>query len=168
MPIFIIQGRYAHEAMQGMVAKPEDRAGPVAKLMESVGGRLLSYYMTFGASDFHVTVEAPDERAMLSVLAAVGAGPGVSELSPAGDGQIDIGRCELDRPDRAAGALAGQDGGSRAAEGLEDDVAFVGVGPHQELRQHHREHGRVLGLDAAALVVGEAQHVVRDPEVLHR
>ncbi len=81
MPIFIIQGRYSHEAIQGMVAKPEDRAGPVAKLMESVGGRLLSYYMTFGPSDFHVVVEAPDERAMLSVLAAVGAGPGVRELS---------------------------------------------------------------------------------------
>ncbi|MDB5377714.1 MAG: hypothetical protein JWR00_2160 [Rubritepida sp.] len=81
MPFFIIQGNYSHEAMQGMVAKPEDRAGPVAKLMESVGGRLLSYYITFGASDFHVTVEAPDERAMLSVLAAVGAGPGVRELS---------------------------------------------------------------------------------------
>jgi uncharacterized protein with GYD domain len=81
MPTFIIQGRYSHEAMQGMVAKPEDRAGPVAKLLERAGGRLLSYYMTFGSSDFHVTVEAPDERTMLSVLAAVGAGSGVRELS---------------------------------------------------------------------------------------
>jgi uncharacterized protein with GYD domain len=81
VPTFIIQGRYSHAAMQGMVAKPEDRAGPVAKLMEKVGGKLVSYYMTFGPSDFHVTVEAPDERAMLAVLAAVGAGPGVSELT---------------------------------------------------------------------------------------
>ncbi|MCC7280838.1 MAG: GYD domain-containing protein [Acetobacteraceae bacterium] len=81
MPTFIIQGRYSHEAMKGMVANPEDRAAPVAKLMEAAGGRLVAYYMTFGASDFHVTVEAPDERAMLSVLAAVAAGPGVSELS---------------------------------------------------------------------------------------
>ncbi|WP_431281478.1 GYD domain-containing protein [Humitalea sp. 24SJ18S-53] len=81
MPFFIIQGNYSHAAMKGMVAKPEDRAAPVAKLLESVGGRLVSYYMTFGDSDFHVTVEAPDERAMLAVLAAVGAGPGVRALS---------------------------------------------------------------------------------------
>jgi uncharacterized protein with GYD domain len=81
MPTFIIQGRYSHEAMRGMVAKPEDRAGAVAKLMESVGGRLLAYYLTFGDSDFHVTVEAPDERAMLAALAAVGSGTGVSGLS---------------------------------------------------------------------------------------
>ena len=54
MPTFIIQGRYSHAAMQGLVAKPEDRAGPVAKLMEKVGGRLVSYYMTFGPSDLSV------------------------------------------------------------------------------------------------------------------
>ena len=81
MPTFIIQGRYSHAAMQGMVARPEDRAAAVAKLMERAGGKLVAYYMTFGPSDFHVTVEAPDERAMLAVLAAVGAGPGVSELT---------------------------------------------------------------------------------------
>jgi uncharacterized protein with GYD domain len=81
MPTFIIQGRYSHEAMRGMVAKSEDRAGPVAQLLERAGGRLLSYYMTFGPSDFHLVVEAPNERAMLSVLAAVGAGSGVRELT---------------------------------------------------------------------------------------
>lgn len=80
MPTFIIHGRYSREAMQGMVARPEDRSAAVAALMESVGGRLLAYYVTFGESDFHVTVEAPDERAMLAALAAVAAGPGVGEL----------------------------------------------------------------------------------------
>jgi len=81
MPTFIIQGRYSQAAMRGMVANPEDRTGPVAKLMEAAGGRLIAYYMTFGASDFHVTVEAPDEKAMLAVLVAVAAGTGVSDLS---------------------------------------------------------------------------------------
>ena len=110
MPIFIIQGRYSHEAVQGMVAKPEDRAGPVAKLMESVGGRLLSYYMTFGPSDFHVTVEAPDERAMLAALAAAGAGPGVRELSttlaiPSGEAMQSFAKAkEIAAGFKAAGA----------------------------------------------------------------
>jgi len=81
MLTFIIQGRFSREAVRGMVARPEDRAPAVAKLMEGAGGKLVSYYMTFGASDFHVVVEAPDERAMLAALAAVGSGPGVSELT---------------------------------------------------------------------------------------
>jgi uncharacterized protein with GYD domain len=66
MPIFIVQGRYTREAMQGMIARPDDRAAAVSKLMEAVGGRLLSYYVTFGASDFHTVADVPDERAMLT------------------------------------------------------------------------------------------------------
>ncbi len=81
MPTYIIQGRYSHEAMKGMVAKPEDRAAAVAKLLENAGGRLVAYYMTFGPADFHVTVEMPDEKAMLSVLGAAAAGPGVVDLN---------------------------------------------------------------------------------------
>jgi uncharacterized protein with GYD domain len=110
MPTFIIQGRYSREAMRGMVAKPEDRGPAVAKLMESAGGRLISYYMTFGESDFHVVVEAPDERAMLAVLAAVGAGPGVASLStslavPSGQAMESFARAkDLAAQFKAAGA----------------------------------------------------------------
>jgi len=90
MPIFIIQGRYSHHAIEGMVARSEDRAPALAKLMESVVGRLLAYYVTFGDSDFHVTVEAPDERAMLAALAVAGSGQSINSLSttlalPSGD-----------------------------------------------------------------------------------
>ena len=110
MPTFIIQGRYSREAMKGMVARPEDRAAPVARLMEAAGGRLIAYYMTFGASDFHVTVEAPDEKAMLAVLAAVAAGTGISELSttlavPAGEASGAFARArDLMAGFKAAGA----------------------------------------------------------------
>ena len=47
MPTYICQGRYSREAIQGMVKSPEDRTQVVAKLMKSVGGKLLSYYVTF-------------------------------------------------------------------------------------------------------------------------
>jgi len=81
MPIYIIQGRYSNHAIRGMVSQAEDRAPALASLMESVGGRLLAYYVTFGDSDFHVTVEAPDESAMLSALAVAGSGQSISALS---------------------------------------------------------------------------------------
>ena len=80
MPIFITQGRYTQSAMKGMVGKPEDRAEPTRQLFERAGGRLLSYYITFGEYDFLVIAEAPNETAMLGVLATVGAGGGVSDL----------------------------------------------------------------------------------------
>jgi uncharacterized protein with GYD domain len=31
-----------------MVARPEDRAEQVSRLMSRIGGRLIGYYMTFG------------------------------------------------------------------------------------------------------------------------
>ncbi len=80
MPIFITQGRYSPQGLKGLVATPEDRQEPVRQLFESAGGRLISYYMTFGDYDFLIISEAPDERAMLSVLATAGAGGGVTDL----------------------------------------------------------------------------------------
>jgi hypothetical protein len=65
-------------------------------------------------------------------------------LEPAGLGTsiasyVDVGWCQLDRPHTAAGALASQDGGAGAAEGLEHHAAFSGIGAHHELPQNHRE-----------------------------
>ena len=40
MAIFISQGNYTEQAMKGMIDNPEDRAGAVAGLMESVGAKL--------------------------------------------------------------------------------------------------------------------------------
>jgi len=48
MAIFITQGNYSEQAMKGMVDNPEDRLGAVTGLMESVGAKLLQYYVTTG------------------------------------------------------------------------------------------------------------------------
>jgi uncharacterized protein with GYD domain len=80
MPIFITQGRYTQQAMKGMVSKPEDRNEEVRQLFDRAGCKLLNLYMTFGEYDFLVISEAPDTKAVLSVLAVVGAGGSVSDL----------------------------------------------------------------------------------------
>ena len=80
MPIFITQGRYSQQGLKGLVSQPEDRAEAARQLFENAGGRLLNYYVTFGEYDFLTIAEAPDEMAMLSALAVVGAGGGVSDL----------------------------------------------------------------------------------------
>ena len=80
MPIYITQGRYTREAIKGMVARPEDRAEQVSRLLSKAGGRLIGYYLTFGEYDFLTIAEAPSETQMAAVLLAAASGGGVSDL----------------------------------------------------------------------------------------
>jgi uncharacterized protein with GYD domain len=80
MAIFISQGRYTREAIQGMTANPEDRSKAVGKLVKAAGGRLLSYYLTFGEYDFLLVAEAPDEKAMAAAVLAAAGGGGVQSV----------------------------------------------------------------------------------------
>jgi uncharacterized protein with GYD domain len=78
MSIYITQGRYSHQAIKGLVAKPEDREAEVRKLIEGSGGKLLSYYMTLGEYDFLIITENKSEEDALSSIAVAAAGGGVS------------------------------------------------------------------------------------------
>ncbi|HXZ22251.1 MAG TPA: GYD domain-containing protein [Pseudolabrys sp.] len=80
MPIYITQGRYTRDAIQGMIVKPEDRADAVSRLLSKIGGRLLGYYLTFGEYDFLTIAEAPNDIQMAAALLAAGKGGGVTDL----------------------------------------------------------------------------------------
>lgn len=76
MPIYITRGRYSAEAMKGLVANPEDRESMVRRHVESMGGKLLSFYVTLGRYDWMTIVEAPsakDAAAGTVAVAATGA-----------------------------------------------------------------------------------------------
>ena len=68
MPIYISRGRFTSEAVKGMVAKPENRKEAVSKLFESVGGRLIEWYLTFGRHDWLVIGEFPDDKAAAAAV----------------------------------------------------------------------------------------------------
>jgi uncharacterized protein with GYD domain len=80
MPIYITQGRYTRDAIKGMIVKPEDRADAIARLLSKIGGRLMSYYLTFGEYDFLAIAEAPNDVQMAAALLAAGSGGGVTNL----------------------------------------------------------------------------------------
>ena len=80
MPIFISQGRYSQSAIKGMIAKPEDRSKATSRLIKAAGGRLLSYYLTFGEYDFLLVAEAPNEGVMAAAVLAAASGGGVTDL----------------------------------------------------------------------------------------
>ncbi len=80
MSIFITQGNYSESAIKGMVDNPEDRKGAVTNLMESVGAKLLQYYVTTGEYDFMVISEGDDMADVVSGLLIAGSTGGVSNL----------------------------------------------------------------------------------------
>ena len=83
MTVYITQGRYPREAIEGMINKPEDRAVAVAALAKAVGGKLLDYYVTFGEYDFLAVFESGRGKSetdfMAAILAAAASG-GVTDL----------------------------------------------------------------------------------------
>jgi len=81
MGLYITQGNYSQEAVKGMVQNPEDRSPAVAALMESVGAKMLNYYITHGEYDFMVITETDDSNSeLLAGLMVAGAGGGVCNL----------------------------------------------------------------------------------------
>ena len=50
MPLFIVQGRFTREYLQGGIARPEDRQAAISQLCEQAGGRLVNLYFTTGAA----------------------------------------------------------------------------------------------------------------------
>jgi uncharacterized protein with GYD domain len=75
MPTFITTGKFSAEGARGLLAKPEDRAIALRKLIEAGGGKLLHYYFTTGETDFLIIAEAPDgSDAVASSMAAAASG----------------------------------------------------------------------------------------------
>ena len=69
------QFSYTPEAWAALTRNPEDRSEPLRRLLESMGGRLVSMHYSFGDYDGLIILEAPDEKtAAAGVLTAVSAG----------------------------------------------------------------------------------------------
>src|ERR1700747_3622761 len=80
MPIYISRGRFTSDAIKGMLAKPANRQETVAKLYQSVCGKLINWYLTFGRHDWLAIGEFPNERAAASAILAAAAGGSLSDI----------------------------------------------------------------------------------------
>ena len=75
MPLYMSQVSYTTEAWATLTKNPEDRSEVFSSLTQTMGGRLLSWYYTFGEYDVLVIIEAPDEStAAAIVMAAISPG----------------------------------------------------------------------------------------------
>ncbi len=71
MPKYAFLGGYTSESWARMIQNPEDRATAVRKLAESVGGKLESFFWSFGEDDFLVIADAPDDVTATAISVAV-------------------------------------------------------------------------------------------------
>lgn len=75
MPLYMTQVGYTSEAVASLTRNPEDRSEAFGRLAETMGGRLVSFYYSFGEYDVLVIYEAPDDStAAAMVMAAISPG----------------------------------------------------------------------------------------------
>jgi uncharacterized protein with GYD domain len=72
MAYYLIQAAFTPESWAKLVKNPQDRKAAIAPMVEKLGGRLESYWYSFGDYDSVVIVQVPDNvtAAALSLAAS--------------------------------------------------------------------------------------------------
>jgi uncharacterized protein with GYD domain len=61
--LWVTYGKFSKEGIQGLIAKPQNRAEPVRKLVEALGGKLISHHLVLnGDIDFIIFTDLPNEK----------------------------------------------------------------------------------------------------------
>jgi uncharacterized protein with GYD domain len=96
MPHYLLQASYNPEAWAALARQPEDRTEAIRPIVESLGGKLLSGYLSFGDYDIVAIVEMPSDVAVAAYA-----------MSSAGGGAVRVHKTTpLLTPDEAREAMA--------------------------------------------------------------
>ncbi len=77
MPNYLVQAAYTPQALAAMVKSPQDRLEPTRQVVERLGGKMLSMYMSFGEYDIAGVGELPDNVSAAAFSLAISAGGAV-------------------------------------------------------------------------------------------
>jgi uncharacterized protein with GYD domain len=77
----VTRGRFTHDYVKALLGTPEDREPAVRKLIDGAGGRVISFYMTTGDTDFLLISEANETEAVIAALMAASASGTISHVS---------------------------------------------------------------------------------------
>jgi uncharacterized protein with GYD domain len=83
MPKFIVTGCYTAGAFKGMMDKPSDREAAARGIVEASGGKLESYHLTTGPSDFMIIVTIDDVTSLLAGLMVAAGTSAISNVQTA-------------------------------------------------------------------------------------
>jgi uncharacterized protein with GYD domain len=79
----VTRGRFTHDYAKGLLAAPEDREPAVRKVVESAGGKIVSFYFTTGTTDFLLVSEANEAESIIAALLAAAAAGAISDVTTA-------------------------------------------------------------------------------------
>jgi uncharacterized protein with GYD domain len=80
MALAMVQFCLKSETVGKLIQNPEDRSIAVGKLVEQLGGKLLSFYYTFDEYDGIIIVDMPDNIAIAATSIVAFAGGGVTKI----------------------------------------------------------------------------------------
>ncbi len=98
----VTRGRFTQDYVKGILATPEDREPAVRKLVEAVGGKVISFYFTTGETDFLLIAEA-NESEVAALMAAAAAGT-ITDISTSRAWTGAEGKAIAERAAKAASA----------------------------------------------------------------
>ena len=71
MPLYLGRFAYSSESVKTMIGNPQDRARAAAEAAESLGGKLIGFWFSFGEFDGAYLLEAPDNTAVAALSMVV-------------------------------------------------------------------------------------------------
>ena len=80
MPHYLLQVAYGTEGWSSLMRSPQDRSESVRPAIEQLGGKLESFYFTFGEYDLIAIVEMPDNTSAAGFAIAAAAGGAVKAI----------------------------------------------------------------------------------------
>ncbi len=80
MPLYMIQSAFTADAWAVMAKTPQNRGESVRPAIEQLGGKLISYYFSFGDYDSLVIAELPDNATACAASIAAAAGGAIKAI----------------------------------------------------------------------------------------
>jgi uncharacterized protein with GYD domain len=81
MPLFMIQSAFTADAWAILAKTPQNRAEAVRPAIEQIGGKLISYYFSFGEYDSVVIADLPDNPTAAAASIAAAAGGAIKAIN---------------------------------------------------------------------------------------
>jgi uncharacterized protein with GYD domain len=77
MPNYLVQTSYTAEALAALMKNPQNRTDVIRKAVESLGGKLVGSWMSFGDHDVVLIIDMPDRVSAAAMVLAACAGGSV-------------------------------------------------------------------------------------------
>ena len=106
MAKYLVSGGYTAEAWSSMIENPTSRVQAAQKIAEALGGKLESFYWTFGEDDFLAIFEAPDDLTAGALSIVVGSSGAARNVRTTKLITAEEGRKLLDKAKAARGAYS--------------------------------------------------------------